>query len=214
MPPGRGLSVPSRIVLYVQVVAHSTALMFSLMVMVPMSVHQEHFRGHCILFSTGAWQERDGQFKVDWASQAYCNFAIFVSVVAFVASLASLLRTVSYLRKNADASLFGAFCQVLADATMAVFTLIAALFITLGFKVWWVLKDAIIVSTTRVSKAAAAAIKIKVGKIVPAATAAEAATATTKTIRVGKATIAIAAATTIIRNTNIRSSKSYNNNKI
>ncbi len=139
MPPGRGLSVPSRIVLYVQVVAHSTALMFSLMVMVPMSVHQEHFRGHCILFSTGAWQERDGQFKVDWASQAYCNFAIFVSVVAFVASLASLLRTVSYLRKNADASLFGAFCQVLADATMAVFTLIAALFITLGFKVWWVL---------------------------------------------------------------------------
>ncbi len=209
MPPGRGLSVPSRIVLYVQVVAHSTALMFSLMVMVPMSVHQEHFRGHCILFSTGAWQERDGQFKVDWASQAYCNFAIFVSVVAFVASLASLLRTVSYLRKNADASLFGAFCQVLADATMAVFTLIAALFITLGFKVWWVL-DAIKVST-RVSKAAAAAIKIKVGKIVPAATAAEAETATTKTIRVGKATVAIAAATTTIRNTNMRSSKSYNN---
>ncbi len=57
-------------------------------------------------------------------------------MIAFVASLASLLRTISYLRKNTDASFFAAFCQVLADAVMAVFTLIAALFITLGFKTW------------------------------------------------------------------------------
>ncbi len=56
--------MPSRIILFVQVVAHAATLMFSLMVMVPMSVHQEHFRGKCILFSTGTWQEMDGQFKV------------------------------------------------------------------------------------------------------------------------------------------------------
>jgi hypothetical protein len=30
---------------------------------------------------------QDGQFKVDWASQAYCNFTIFVAVVMFVISL-------------------------------------------------------------------------------------------------------------------------------
>ena len=30
----------------------------------------ENIQGHCLLFSTGKWQETDGQFKVDWASQA------------------------------------------------------------------------------------------------------------------------------------------------
>jgi Co/Zn/Cd efflux system component len=73
---------------------------------------------------------------VDWASQAYCNFAIFVTVIAFLTSLGSFARALNYIRKNTDASLFGAFCQVIADALMAVFTLIAALFITLGFKTW------------------------------------------------------------------------------
>ena len=37
------------------------------------------FTGRCLLFSTGQWQEMDGQFVVQWASQAYCNFTIFVA---------------------------------------------------------------------------------------------------------------------------------------
>ena len=39
-----------------------------------------------MLFTTGEWREKDGQFVVDWASQAYCNFTIFVGVVMFVIS--------------------------------------------------------------------------------------------------------------------------------
>jgi hypothetical protein len=27
-------------------------------------------QGHCLLFSTGEWREKDGQFVVHWANQA------------------------------------------------------------------------------------------------------------------------------------------------
>ena len=56
-------------VLLTQIIGYVLALAMSLVVCVPMALHQDEFRGHCLLFSTGEWQERDGQFKVDWASQ-------------------------------------------------------------------------------------------------------------------------------------------------
>lgn len=60
------------------------------------------FRGHCLLFSTGVWQEGDGQFKVDWASQAYCNYTIFVGVVLFIVSAIQVYRMSLYLYKGTD----------------------------------------------------------------------------------------------------------------
>ena len=56
-------------VLLTQIIGYVLALAMSLVVCVPMALHQDEFRGHCLLFSTGEWQERDGQFKVQWASQ-------------------------------------------------------------------------------------------------------------------------------------------------
>jgi len=70
----------------VQGMGYLCAFILSLTICVPMSMHQDQFKGRCLLFSTGNWQEEDGQFKVDWASQAYCNFTIFVAVVMFVIS--------------------------------------------------------------------------------------------------------------------------------
>ena len=45
---------------------------------------------------------QDGQFKVDWASQAYCNFTIFVAVVMFVISLVQFWRFVKFFRRGRD----------------------------------------------------------------------------------------------------------------
>lgn len=50
------------------------------------------FRGHCLLFSTGVWLEQDGQLKVDWASQCYCNYTIFVGVTLGLVSLVQIYR--------------------------------------------------------------------------------------------------------------------------
>ena len=46
--------------------------------------------------------QQDGQFKVDWASQAYCNFTIFVAVVMFVISLVQFWRFVKFFRRGRD----------------------------------------------------------------------------------------------------------------
>lgn len=70
--------------------------------MVPMSMHQEAFKGHCALFSTGKWRESDGQFLVEWASQAYCNFTIFVAVVNFVISFGQCFRFYKLVRIKKD----------------------------------------------------------------------------------------------------------------
>jgi hypothetical protein len=51
---------------------------------------------------TGRSRFQDGQFKVDWASQAYCNFTIFVAVVMFVISLVQFWRFVKFFRRGRD----------------------------------------------------------------------------------------------------------------
>ena len=119
-----------------QAMSYGFAFVFSLMVCVPMSIHQEHFKGHCLLFSTGEWQERDGQFKVDWASQSYCNFTIFVAVITFLLSLGFGVRVVNYVRKGTDATFFAAFCEVVSQAFVIFMQFIAALQVTCGFRVW------------------------------------------------------------------------------
>ena len=76
----------------VQLTGYCIAAILSLCITIPMSMHQDHFKGHCLLFTTGEWREKDGQFVVDWASQAYCNFTIFVGVVMFVISATQIYR--------------------------------------------------------------------------------------------------------------------------
>jgi hypothetical protein len=82
----------SNIVLISQIAGYVIAFILSLCIVVPMSLHQDEFRGHCLLFSTGEWQEADGQLKVDWASQCYCNYTIFVGVVLCLVSIVQIYR--------------------------------------------------------------------------------------------------------------------------
>ena len=76
----------------VQGIGYVCSFLLSLCICVPMSMHQDQFKGHCLLFSTGVWQEKDGQLLVSWANQAYCNFTIFVAVIQFVISLFQFVR--------------------------------------------------------------------------------------------------------------------------
>ncbi|KAF2899755.1 hypothetical protein ILUMI_02529 [Ignelater luminosus] len=126
----------SNIVLLSQIAGYVIASILSLCIIVPMSLHQDEFRGHCLLFSTGVWQETDGQFKVDWASQAYCNYTIFVGVILFLLSIIQIYRLSVFLYKGTDSSFLSAFIDVVSSVNMCGMTIIAALMITLGFMVW------------------------------------------------------------------------------
>ena len=56
----------AQVVKGVQGIGYVCAFLLSLVICVPMSMHQDQFKGRCLLFSTGLWQEEDGQFKVSW----------------------------------------------------------------------------------------------------------------------------------------------------
>jgi len=132
MPSASGTNV----ILYIQLTGYSIAALLSLCITIPMSMHQDNFKGHCLLFSTGEWRETDGQFVVEWASQAYCNYTIFVGVIMLVISATQIYRLSKFVYKGRDSSFLSAFIDVLTSAFMCWTTLTAALFITLGFNTW------------------------------------------------------------------------------
>ena len=93
--------------------SYFSAIVLSVLVCVPMSIHQDDFQGHCLLFTRGRWMEHDGSFSVArWASQAYCNFVIFVAVVVFVVSTLYLIRLVNLVRRNQEGSFWEASMEV------------------------------------------------------------------------------------------------------
>jgi len=120
----------------VQGIGYLSTFILSLVITIPMSMNQDQFGGRCLLFSTGQWREMDGQFVVQWASQAYCNFTIFVAVIMFVISVIQFARFVGFLRRGRDSSFFSAFVDVLVCGVMVAFVLIAGCFTSVGFKVW------------------------------------------------------------------------------
>jgi len=126
----------TNIILYIQLSGYCIAAILSLCITIPMSMHQENFQGHCLLFTVGEWRAIDGQLEPSWASQAYCNFTIFVGVVMFVLSATQTYRSSTFLYKGKDSTFFSAFLDVISSVLMCGMTLTAALFITLGFDTW------------------------------------------------------------------------------
>ncbi|XP_012255192.2 transmembrane protein 179 [Athalia rosae] len=126
----------TNVLLLSQISGYVFALILSLCVIVPMSLHQNEFRGHCLLFSTGVWQEDDGQFMVDWASQAYCNYTIFVGLLLFLTCAVQIYRLSMLMYRGEDSSFLSAFVDVVSSVFLTALTLIAAIIITLGFMTW------------------------------------------------------------------------------
>ncbi|XP_015367458.1 PREDICTED: transmembrane protein 179 [Diuraphis noxia] len=119
-----------------QVAGYTIAAILSLCIIIPMSLHQDEFKGHCLLFSSGQWLEKNGQFLVNWASQAYCNYSIFVGVLLLVISSIQTYRMSIFAYKGTDSSFLLTFIDAITCVLMCIFTINAALMITFGFMTW------------------------------------------------------------------------------
>ncbi|XP_066245959.1 transmembrane protein 179 [Euwallacea similis] len=126
----------TNILLLSQIAGHVVALILSLCIVVPMSLQQDDFKGHCLLFSTGFWQETDGQLDVNWASQGYCNYTIFIGVALFLVAIIQIYRLSMFLWRGVDSSFLSAFIDVIVGIFLSAGTIIAACMITFGFMAW------------------------------------------------------------------------------
>lgn len=89
-----------------------------------------------MLFSIGNWQETDGQLVVNWASQIYCNYTIFVGLILLITSIVQIYRLSMLMYRGEDSSFLSAFVDVVSSIFLTIITLIAAVLITLGFMKW------------------------------------------------------------------------------
>uniref|UniRef100_T1JIJ6 Transmembrane protein 179 n=1 Tax=Strigamia maritima TaxID=126957 RepID=T1JIJ6_STRMM len=119
----------SQLIVYVFIFA------LSLCLSVPVSIHLNNFRGHCLLFSSGNWSNK-GQLMVEWSSSFYCSYVIFVGGILLISSLIQIYRLSIFLYKGVDSSFLSAFIDTITSTLLSIMSLAAAIFITLGFKAW------------------------------------------------------------------------------
>jgi len=123
------------VLLLCQVTVYVLTFILSLCLFVPLSMHLNNFRGHCLLFSSGKWNQH-GQLMVDWSSSAYCSYAVAVGVSLMTISAIQIYRMSVFLYKGIDSSFLSAFIDSVCSVLLSIMTLAAAIFITLGFKAW------------------------------------------------------------------------------
>ncbi|XP_053613552.1 transmembrane protein 179 isoform X2 [Plodia interpunctella] len=126
----------TNVLLLSQIAGYVICLILSLCIAVPMSMHQDEFSGHCLLFSGGSWRIEDGQLDVLWASEAYCNYVIVVGVIMFIVSCVQIYRLSVFMYKGIDSSFLSAFLEAVGCMLICGFAVSAAIMVTLGFMSW------------------------------------------------------------------------------
>lgn len=92
--------------------------------------------GHCLLFSSGTWQEDDGLLNISWSSKFYCVLPILTGVFIFLLSAAQIYRLASLYHKEEESSFLGLFMDAFCALISCALLLSSAILITFGFIVW------------------------------------------------------------------------------
>lgn len=126
----------TNVLLLSQIAGYLMGFILSLCIVVPMSMHQHEFNGHCLLFSSGTWQEEDGQLLVEWANRAYCNYVIIVGIVMLLVCCVQIYRLSMLMYKSEDSTFLSAFLEAVGCTVLCGLAMSAAQIITLGFMTW------------------------------------------------------------------------------
>lgn len=118
-----------------QVTTYLLALLLALCIIFPISFHLGDFKGHCLLFSNGTWEET-GQLKVSWASQAFCDYNLGWAGVSLLVALVQIYRFVAQLCRGTESTFLSAFFDVVVSLVMSLAAITGALIITIGYQTW------------------------------------------------------------------------------
>lgn len=123
------------ILVHGQVTGCVLAFVLSLVLVVPIILHEASFHGHCILFSTGSRNET-GNLVVSWSPGIACWYGLFVGILLTITSLVQGYRLAVNLRRASEGTFLSAVIDLIVNFTLTVSVLAAAILVTVGFKFW------------------------------------------------------------------------------
>ncbi|XP_067119994.1 transmembrane protein 179 [Centruroides vittatus] len=118
-----------------QTTGYVVAFILSLCLVVPLSINLDNFKEHCLLYTTGTFQD-DGNFKPEWASTSYCYYTMLVGIILLLTSIIQTIRMSVFLFRGIDSSFLSAFLDTVDNLLLTALSLIAAIIVTGGFKKW------------------------------------------------------------------------------
>ncbi|XP_076877494.1 transmembrane protein 179 [Brachyhypopomus gauderio] len=129
-------------------VAHTLSVIGGLLVVVPLALNGSAFKGRCALFSRGFWRtenltvnggdSKEVQLLVvqEWGPPAVCQFATFVGVFTVLYGATQSWRSLFYLHRRHDDTLFSAFLTVVVSLCVLFLSGGASIALTLGLVSW------------------------------------------------------------------------------
>ncbi|XP_066504944.1 transmembrane protein 179-like isoform X2 [Hoplias malabaricus] len=127
--------------------AHALSVVAGLLVVVPLALNGSAFKGRCALFSRGSWhmEKRAGEkgetevvslLVQQWGPPAACQFATFVGVFTVLYGATQSWRSLFYLHRKHDDTLFSAFLTLLLSLCLLFLSGGASVTLTLGLVSW------------------------------------------------------------------------------
>ncbi|KAL6480477.1 hypothetical protein MHYP_G00115100 [Metynnis hypsauchen] len=128
--------------------AHTLSVIAGLLVVVPLALNGSAFKGRCALFSRGFWRTENltvggGEAEEvthlvvqQWGPPAACQFATFVGVFTVLYGATQSWRSLFYLHRRHDDTLFSAFLTLLLSLCLLFLSGGASVTLTLGLVSW------------------------------------------------------------------------------
>ncbi|XP_078491996.1 transmembrane protein 179-like [Ciona intestinalis] len=123
-------------------IAYVCSLIMSLLIIIPISVNMEHFKGNCLLYAKGNLSaptpsSEHGMFMLhSWGNSSNCNYILYMGVTTLVASAVLIWQSCVLVYKEHDRAPFGSFIMFLLNAVVFIALLIASLISSVGYNEW------------------------------------------------------------------------------
>ncbi|KAG7464435.1 hypothetical protein MATL_G00165590 [Megalops atlanticus] len=128
--------------------AYTLSVLAGLMVVIPLALNGSDFKGRCALFTQGFWrlenrtsvgEDSEGVPRLvvqEWGPPAACQFATFVGVFTVLYCAAQGWRSLFYLHRRHDDTLFSAFLTLLLSLCVLFLSCGASVTLSLGLLSW------------------------------------------------------------------------------
>ncbi|XP_018495896.1 transmembrane protein 179 [Galendromus occidentalis] len=122
--------------LLAQATVCSLTLLLSMAALIPMSWHVSNFKGHCLLYTNGTFDNNDGHFIPDWGSSFYCYYSIIINVAIVLMSMLHLVKYGVMHYQSRDSNFLGAFFDCVVSVALTSLLFISSVFVSDGFRTW------------------------------------------------------------------------------